>query len=374
MNRILYISPYMEDTPASNGGYGVIAESFKRMFDLFEDTKIDYIHISNLNQQILDYKFSNYDLCIVLVHPSSFNAPIFKKNIEHIFTFCNKKYLHVFWETYPLPQKWKWLWSSSLFNGFICPSMFILNMINEETKKFNKQNYLIYNPVFKEDFEDYKIQTEEKENEEFFNVLYIGQYTKRKGMEDAIVSFVNALSEFNDCRLFLKYHKLSDIEIDTNSLIDSLVNTNTKKMNAQIFEITDNLDKDKIYSLYNSSSLLLFPSRGEGFGLPCIEAGMVGLPIIYTNWSATVETAKFKGNTSIDCHLDTAYGMANYDYETNSLYAIPSIKSLIKGLKYYYSGWKKDKKAYYNIVSNNYIDIEKKFSKDFFISQFKKLL
>jgi glycosyltransferase involved in cell wall biosynthesis len=369
MKKILYISPYQEFTLAQNGGYGVIAESFKRMFDTYEHT-VDYINLTKLSNQEITFT-GTYDICIILIHPSFFDNKIFKDNIEIVSKRCDKTYLHVFWETEPLPNKWKWLWTSELFTGFISPSTFIYDMINKETIK---ENHLIYCPMFKEDYDDYRINILEKEKEDIFTVLYVGQYTKRKGMEDAITGFVQALAEYDDCRLILKYHQLSDKEIEPKILISNIVDANTKNMNAKIFEAKGDLKKDEIYALYKKASVLLFPSRGEGYGLPLIEAGMVGLPCIYTDWSSTKETGEFKGNSSIDYVLDTAIGMAHYDYESPSLYAVPKIKSIVDNLKMFYNDWKRNKQDYYEVTNNNYELIDNKFGPKIFTKQFNKLI
>ena len=374
MKKILYISPYEEFIAAQNGGYGVVAESFKRMLDTYEDININYVNIGMLAGGIISSSESDYDVCILLVHPSSFENPIFKKNMEYVKTLCKKVYLHIFWETSPMPSKWKWLWQSDIFTGFISPSKFIFDMIKDETKFCNKENHLIYCPTFEEDFINHKIRVEDKSNEDKFTVLYMGQYTKRKGMEDAIIGFVQALSEFEDCKLILKYHPLSDKELNAQTLLSTIISTNTRKMNAQIYEVTGNLSKNDIYSLYKESSVLLFPSRGEGYGLPLIEAGMIGIPCIYTDWSSTKETGKFKGNKSIGCILDTAQGMAQYDYEGNSVYAIPYIKDIVKSLNECYVAWKSNKESYYEYVNNNDKEIIKKFGKEVFTEQMNKLL
>jgi hypothetical protein len=101
---------------------------------------------------------------------------------------------------------------------------------------------------------------------------------------------------------------------------------------------------------------------------------MIGLPCIYTDWSATKEVGKFKGNKSIGCMLDTAQGMTHYEYESNSVYAIPSIKDIIKNLKDYYETWKQNKQEYYTITNNNDIEIVKKFGEKVFVEQINKLI
>ena len=47
--------------------------------------------------------------------------------------------------------------------------------------------------------------------------------------------------------------------------------------------------------IYQSWDCLLYPSGGEGFGLPVWEAMCSGLPIVYTNYSAHAELATLGG-------------------------------------------------------------------------------
>ena len=51
------------------------------------------------------------------------------------------------------------------------------------------------------------------------------------------------------------------------------------------------MSRKEMTSLYNSRKIKAFISvtRGEGFGLPFLEAATAGLPVIATNWSAHKE-------------------------------------------------------------------------------------
>jgi hypothetical protein len=112
------------------------------------------------------------------------------------------------------------------------------------------------------------------------------------------------------------------------------------------------------------SSLLLFPSRGEGFGLPVAESMSAGIPVIYTNWSSTPEIAEADGNIPIDFHLDEAEGMFHHGYEIGSKYAIPSIGSCMAALRTKYKEWCDDREAYYSKVVHHRGIIDEKFGYD----------
>jgi glycosyltransferase involved in cell wall biosynthesis len=57
-----------------------------------------------------------------------------------------------------------------------------------------------------------------------------------------------------------------------------------------------NLDKRALRALYILATALVYPSKGEGFGLPVVEAMMAGTPVITSNRSSLTEAA---GNAAL---------------------------------------------------------------------------
>ncbi|MEO7176538.1 MAG: glycosyltransferase, partial [Saprospiraceae bacterium] len=49
------------------------------------------------------------------------------------------------------------------------------------------------------------------------------------------------------------------------------------------------LDFALLPAIYKGASLFIFPSRGEGFGIPVLEAQAVGIPVITSNCSSLKE-------------------------------------------------------------------------------------
>ncbi len=58
--------------------------------------------------------------------------------------------------------------------------------------------------------------------------------------------------------------------------------------------ITGYVDNDVLGELYRNASLFVFPSLFEGFGMPPVEAMMMGLPTITTKHPAIFETTMGK--------------------------------------------------------------------------------
>jgi glycosyltransferase involved in cell wall biosynthesis len=54
-------------------------------------------------------------------------------------------------------------------------------------------------------------------------------------------------------------------------------------------DLPHEIDSDRLGELYRFSDLLFMPSHREGFGMPVLEAGLVGLPVVCANVPAAKE-------------------------------------------------------------------------------------
>jgi glycosyltransferase involved in cell wall biosynthesis len=77
----------------------------------------------------------------------------------------------------------------------------------------------------------------------------------------------------------------------TSSLVKSLLSEVRKSDFPKIHLIHGNLYPGEIAGLYRNKSIkgLVSLTRGEGFGLPLLEAAAAGIPVIATGWSAHTE-------------------------------------------------------------------------------------
>ena len=84
--------------------------------------------------------------------------------------------------------------------------------------------------------------------------------------------------------------------IDTNRYLEKLTNSLKVMYNSKIklYLIHGNMTSEEIASLYKSEKIkcLVSATRGEGYGLPLVDAAAAGMPIIATNWSGHLEFLK----------------------------------------------------------------------------------
>jgi len=97
---------------------------------------------------------------------------------------------------------------------------------------------------------------------------------------------------------------------------------------------------ETLASIMRSADVLLLASRGEGFGIPVIEAQAVGTPVIVTDWTAQPELVRDHGYI--------ADGQEDWDEMQESYWKIPHVGHILQGLENNYTDTKSgrvDRKA-----------------------------
>jgi glycosyltransferase involved in cell wall biosynthesis len=356
--KLLYIAPISEGESVS--GYTAASDGMLQVFLKMQHENIIKVDIYN-NPYNLIIKEQKYDFCFINANPNLINNSKVLMQYKILKQYCAKLYLSIVWEAIPYPKLWESIFDSGIFDGYLCPSLFIKDLLKNKIKKnlFFYPHY-INTDVFK------SIDIDKKIKEDSFTVLTCGQLTERKSFEETIFSFCNALGDKNNCKLIIKSNRLTDKEKDIEEVIKKISSINGLTEGA-IYSIKDVLlSQQELLQLYHSSSLFILPSKGEGFGLNIYEALSCGLNCSYSDFSAFSTLKKNKVlsnyNYQISGKIDTVKNMHHYGYDKNSTWFYPSLGDCINSLKLSYERWQKNKRDYFEQGLKNRQYIQDNFS------------
>lgn len=110
----------------------------------------------------------------------------------------------------------------------------------------------------------------------------------RKGFQPAIRTFAKFEKNHPDAMLYLHCNPLK-INESGQDLISFAKALNTGFARPDPLAMEWGIGPQMLAGIYNGFDVLLAPSKGEGFGVPLIEAQACGIPVITTDFTATAE-------------------------------------------------------------------------------------
>ncbi len=138
------------------------------------------------------------------------------------------------------------------------------------------------------------------------NFLLVGQITgnqlvDRKNIGNTITWFLDHYKEKKDVGLIIKTNLGSNSSIDrakTKNSLKEIVSKLRQGSFPKVYLIHGRLTENEISSLYKHKKVkaLISATRGEGFGLPLLEASASGLPVVATNWSGHLDFLRLSDN------------------------------------------------------------------------------
>lgn len=106
------------------------------------------------------------------------------------------------------------------------------------------------------------------------------EWTPRKGWDILLKSFYDVFADYEDIALIIKTCCFSNVESTTSIL--NQINSHKYRTNGKcpVMLINDIMDIREVWHIYKFADAFVLPSRGEGCGIPYLEAMSHGLPVI----------------------------------------------------------------------------------------------
>jgi glycosyltransferase involved in cell wall biosynthesis len=139
-----------------------------------------------------------------------------------------------------------------------------------------------------------------------FRFLSVGKYEQRKSFDETLLAFSQTFGNTDGIELVIKSNYFTNHEQKAQDLQKKIKDLNLTNVTV----LWGQMSVDQIAELYRSCDAFVFPTKGEGWGLPLIEAAASGLPIITVPHSGHTEFIQHMASsvvgvgyvmTDIDC-------------------------------------------------------------------------
>lgn len=265
-----------------------------------------------------------------------------------------------------------------------CNKMNVVIVPSTHTKKTLANSGRLISPVHvvPESFYDEILNVRETKTEfnfsTSFNFLVFGQITgsnpenDRKNLFYTLKWLFEEFKDEKDVGIIFKANSGKMTKIDraiTSKFVNQIVKEVRKSDFPRVHLIHGNMKNDEMIDLMNHPTVKCMVSltRGEGFGLPLLEAAAVGLPIIATNWSGHTDFLDEENFIPIDYTLANVHEsrIDGKIFIPGSKWAMPSESDSKKKMRKFYQ------KS--NTVKFKASEMSKRIRRDYSFSSISKI-
>ncbi len=165
-----------------------------------------------------------------------------------------------------------------------------------------------------------------------YTFLSVFEWGERKGPEILLRAYHRAFDCNDDVLLLLKIGN-SDPGVDIREQLRALNLPEEGPPVAILYN--QDFPIHQLGALYRSADCFVLPTRGEGWGLPILEAMACGLPVVATDWSA--QTEFMNESNAYPLHVKKLIpAKAKCPYYDGFCWAEPDVEHLIYLLRYVY--------------------------------------
>lgn len=172
------------------------------------------------------------------------------------------------------------------------------------------------------------IHSQKKHNK--YTFLSIFEWGERKAPEVLLKAYFDAFTKDDDVLLICKIFN-NDGSIDVKSEIDKM---NLPEDGPEVLILYNQIIEDyQMPILYRSADCFVLPTRGEGWGMPILEAMACGIPALATRWSSQVDFMTEENSYFIETD-GLVDAVAKCPYYEGFQWANPSLSDLSRKMRY----------------------------------------
>lgn len=214
----------------------------------------------------------------------------------------------------------EWAAACDKMDHVVVPSKHALNSLKNAGWQPKAERVHIIPESFPDSLLSEKIDTSVIDPIPEFTFLVFGQMTgqdvaraDRKNLHNTVRWLLEEFADDNEVGILLKTNQGRATVFDayhTENIVRNVVKgvaANTKKKLPEVHLVHGDLDDNTVAALYRHPNVkaLISATRGEGFGLPLLEAAACDLPVIATAWSAHTEFLGLGRYVDLPCTLQT---------------------------------------------------------------------
>lgn len=165
-----------------------------------------------------------------------------------------------------------------------------------------------------------------------YKFLFVSSFNERKGVSILISAFAEEFKRSDDVVLYIKggSYDVRNAQQEIDSILKNIPNPPYIHLHFGV------CPDSTLASLYKMCDCFVLPTRGEGYGLPFIEAMSMGMPTIGTRWGGQLEFMNDDNSYLIDIEgirPEPKCNWMSHEYIGRS-FAVPSKEHLKKLLRH----------------------------------------
>lgn len=310
-------------------GYAVSAKNLMLSLDRKNiDIRYKYIYGAGTPFPVEEPELSdNYIVNIIRQRKFDTNMPQVVYGQGDVFEKNNGKYKigYTMLETTGIPKEW--VRQANMMDEVWVPSQF-----NVETFRNSGVTVPIHIIPLGIDPSYFNIKIKSYKNHPKYTFLSIFEWGERKAPEILLRAYSKAFKKTDDVLLLCKVFN-NDRSVNVNTQIQNL---NLPSDGPEIvFLYNQNIQDYQMPTLYRSADCFVLPTRGEGWGMPILEAMACGLPTIATGWSAQTDFINDKNGYVINVK-QLIDAKAKCPYYKGFQWADPDEDHLVELMRYVY--------------------------------------